>query len=193
MESKKHTKIDVNVDEFTENIAVILPDLADLNNYQKKSNARRYLVDMGKVILPQLNKLLESKNSHLRREASKIIELIGDKESIPTLLSLLGDDESSIRWIASEGLVHIGRESIVPLLDTLVQRGDDTYLKLSARHVLIKLFNDEEREDFRPLLLSLKNFNNIAILAPVEAFRALLHFKHLHQEKPKTISYHWHH
>lgn len=190
METKKHSKIDVNIEEFTDSISCILPDLADLNNYQKKSNARRYLVDMGKVILPQINKLLLSKNYHLRREASKIINLIGDNESIPTLIALLSDDESSIRWIAAEGLVHIGRESIVPLLNALVENGDDAYLKLSARHALLNLFSDEEKEDFKPLLLSLKNYNNISILAPVEAFRALLHFKHLHSEKPKAIYWH---
>lgn len=178
METKRNPSIDVNVEEFTENVAVVIPDLAEMNNYERKSNARKQLVDMGKQILPQLNKLLTSKNPRLRREATKIIELIGAAESIPTFIELLDDDEGSIRWIAAEGLVHIGRESIVPLLNRIVEKGDDNYLKQGARHAFLKLFSEEEKRDFASLLISLKNFNNITILAPVEAFRALITFKH---------------
>jgi len=186
METKARSRFGVNIEEFAGNIAYVIPDLAAISDYQTKSNARRYLVDLGKEILPQVNKLLLSKNTHLRKEASKIIELIGDKDSIPTLIELLDDDESSIRWIAAEGLVHIGKESIVPLLNSLIQMGDNTYLKLGARHVFLKLFSEDEKEYFKPLLLSLKNYNNISILAPVEAFRALISFKHLHSEASKV-------
>jgi HEAT repeat protein len=178
MEAKKHSSVDVDFEEFTDSIASVIPDLSEMNNYQKKVNARRSLVEMGKKILPQLNKLLLSKNIRLRREASKIIEIIGDKESIPVLINLLEDDEGSIRWIAAEGLIHIGRESIVPLLSRLMENGDDTYLKMGARHTFLQLFNDDEKIHFQPLLQSLKNTNNIHILAPLEAFRALIMFKH---------------
>lgn len=177
METKKHN-VDVNYDEFTESIASVIPDLSEMNNYQKKVNARRYLVEMGKAILPQLNKLLLSKNIRLRREASKIIEIIGDKESIPVLINLLDDDEGSIRWIAAEGLIHIGRDSIVPLLSRIIENGDDTYLKIAARHTFLNLFNEDEKIYFQPLLQSLRNYNNFSVLASVEAFRALLVFKH---------------
>lgn len=179
-----------DVDELTESIAYLIPDLAENNNYQKKSNARRFLVDKGKKILPQINQLLNTKNPHIRKEASKIIELIGAQESIPILIHLLDDDEGSIRWIAAEGLVHIGRETIVPLLNEIIEHGDNLYLKLGARHVFLRLFSDDEREYFRPLLLSLKNYNNISILAPVEAFRALFIFKHQNAKVSKPEYWH---
>jgi|GEM_PF-626875 FOG: HEAT repeat len=187
METKNYSKIDVNLDEFTGNIVTILPDLAEMNNYQTKSAVRRYLVDMGKTILPQLNKLLQSKNPRLRKEASKIIDLIGNKESIPTFISLLNDDESSVRWIAAEGLSHIGRDSIVPLLYAVIEHGNDNYLKLGARHVFLNLFSDEEKEEFRSLLISLKSNSYLSITAPFEAFRALISFKHLSFEAPKLV------
>lgn len=190
METKKHSRKDVNIEEFSDSIAFIIPDLAEITDYQKKTSARRYLVDMGKEILPQINKLLLSKNTHLRKEASKIIELIADKESISVLIDLLDDDDSSIRWIAAEGLIHIGRDSIVPLLNKLVQKGDNLYLKQGARHTFLSLFSEEEKEEFKPLLLSLKNYNNISILAPVEAFRALIIFKHLNTVKSKVEYWH---
>lgn len=190
METKNYSKVDVNLDEFTGNIVTILPDLAEMNNYQTKSTVRRYLVDMGKPILPQLNKLLLSKNPRLRKEALKIIDLIGNKESIPTFIDLLNDDESSIRWIAAEGLSHIGRESIVPLLYAIIEHGNDNYLKLGARHVFLNLFHEEEKEEFRPLLVSLKTNSYLSITAPFEAFRALISFKHLGLEKPILVSAH---
>ena len=189
METKKN-RIGVNVEDFTDSIARVIPDLSDINNYQKKINARRYLVDMGKEILPQLNKLVLSKNIHLRKEASKVIEIIGDKDSIPVLINLLDDDDGSIRWIAAEGLIHIGRESIVPLLSKIVEEGDDTYLKMGARHAFLMLFSNDEKNHFQPLLQSLKNYNNISILAPVEAFRALIMFKHLNVEGSRSMYWH---
>jgi len=178
METRISNRVDVNFNEFTDKIARIIPDLAENNNYQKKIRLRRYLIDMGKEILPQINKLLGSKNIQLRKEASKIIEILGDKDSIPVLVSLLGDDEGSIRWIAAEGLIHIGRERIVPLLNLLIQKGDDYYLKLGARHAFLGLFTDEEKKYFKPLLLSLKSYNSISFLASVEAYRALMMFKY---------------
>jgi HEAT repeat protein len=190
MEAKKHN-VDVNYDEFTESIASVIPDLSEMNNYQKKVNARRYLVDMGKEILPQLNKLLLSKNIRLRREASKIIEIIGDKESIPVFINLLDDDEGSIRWIAAEGLIHIGRDSIIPLLKRIVENGDDTYLKTAARHTFLHLFSDNEKVYFQPLLQSLRNYNNFSLLAPVEAYRALIIFKHQNSDS-YSAEENWH-
>jgi len=185
MEKKRNKQVDVDVEEFSESVAEKIPDLAEINNYQKKTSTRRYLSDMGKKILPQIYKLLRSKNMHLRMEASKIIRQIGDKESIPILIDLLDDDEGSVRWIAAEGLVHIGRDSILPLLNKIVEKGNDKNFMAGARYALLRLFSEEEKEQFQPLLQSLKGRNFMSLLAPVEAFRALIIFKHPNMEKPK--------
>jgi HEAT repeat protein len=187
---QRRSRIDVSIEDFTDNVASVIPDLMETKNYQKKREARRNLVHMGKMILPLMNKLLTSKNLILRKEASKVIELIGDKESIPTLIRLLDDENGSIRWIAAEGLIHVGRDSIVPLLEALFKCTDTYYVKLGAHHVFTRLFSDEEKSEFRPLLLSLRRYNNVAITAPIEAYNALSLFSGGHKTiKPSSRKY----
>jgi hypothetical protein len=179
VETKRNIRIDVNLNEFTDSVARVIPIFVENSDYQKRINARNYLVHMGKRILSQMNILLTSKNISLRKEAAKIIKMIGDKESIPVLINLLDDDDSGIRWIAADGLVNIGRDTIVPLLETITKNTDTYYVRLGAYHVFTRLFTRREKMDFRTLLLSLKNYTNIAIMAPIEAFKALIVFRHL--------------
>lgn len=80
---------------------------------------------MGKTIISQMHKLLDSENDSLRMEAAKIIELIADRRSIPLLINLLDDTKFDIRWIAAEGLIKIGRRSILPLLKS-VREGESS-------------------------------------------------------------------
>jgi HEAT repeat protein len=69
-------------------------------------------------------------------EAAKIVELIADRRSIPLLINLLDDKEFEIRWIAAEGLIKIGRRSILPLLKS-VRDGESSYFhNKGAHHVL---------------------------------------------------------
>ncbi len=88
----------------------------DNTNFNTKVRSRKTLVKMGKSILPMMHKLIRAKEVPLRLEASKIIELIADRISIPVLIDLLDDTEFDIRWIAGEGLIKIGRRSLRPLL-----------------------------------------------------------------------------
>jgi HEAT repeat protein len=74
----------------------------DVKNPGKKLTARSTLVKMRKSIIPQLHRLLKSENGLLRMEAAKIVELIADRRSIPSLFVLLEDKEFEIRWIAAE-------------------------------------------------------------------------------------------
>jgi HEAT repeat protein len=172
METKDHFEIGVNLEMFTDRVAALIPDLLDKKDFQKKINARRDLVLMGKSILPDIYMLLNSNNMSIKREAAKIIQLISDKDSIPILIRLLEIEDGTLRWIAAKGLIRIGRESIVPLLETIIETGNNYYLKLGTHHVLSELLTEEEKNEMKALLLSLKNHNNVAIAAPVEAFRA---------------------
>jgi HEAT repeat protein len=174
VETRTHLKIDVNLEEFPDIIVDFIPDLIDKKNYKRRVAARKSLVALGKDILPYLYKLLTSKDFLLRREAGKIIELIPDKRSIPILLNLLSEDEDSgIRWIASEGLVKIGRDCIIPLLKALVKCNSTYYIEKGAHHVFNALFTPDEKEELKQLILSLHNNLDFESIASVEAAKAL--------------------
>jgi HEAT repeat protein len=128
---------------------------------------------MGKTIIPQLHRLLDSDNGLLRMEAAKIVELIADRSSIQFLINLLDDKEFEIRWIAAEGLIKIGRRTILPLLRS-IRDGESSFLhNKGAHHVLLSLLNKSEKNKLTSLLQSLDNAQELGETAPVEASGAI--------------------
>ena len=119
MNTNDSNEIDISLKEFPDNLASLIKESLDSKNSVKKLAARSKLVRMGKIIIPQIQTLLNSENLLLRMETVKIVELIADKRSIPFFINLLDDKEFEIRWIAAEGLIKIGRRSIVPLLKSV--------------------------------------------------------------------------
>jgi len=177
MVTRVQSKIDVDLDDFTNEVAVLIPDLINRKDFKKKIIAKNTLIYMGKAVLPQLNILLCSENYELRIIAARIIQQIKAEESIRMMLLLLNDDDKSIRWIAARGLILVGREAIIPLLRTLVKNGKSYYLKSGAHSVLTRLLTSDEREEFNYLLTSLANTNYTGIIATIEAAKALKKFR----------------
>ena len=128
---------------------------------------------MGKSFIPQLYKLLDSENGLLRMEAAKIVELIADRKSIPFFINLLDDKVFEIRWIAAEGLIKIGRRSIVPLLKSIRDGKSTLIFNKGAHHVLLSLLKENEKNKLTSLLLSLDNAKELGETAPVEASEAI--------------------
>jgi len=125
MKKIDNTEIDNSLNDFPDNLVKFIKGSLDTKNFSKKLSARTSLVKMGKTIISQMHKLLDSENDSLRMEAAKIIELIADRRSIPLLINLLDDPKFDIRWIAAEGLIKIGRRSILPLLKS-VREGESS-------------------------------------------------------------------
>jgi HEAT repeat protein len=173
MNKNNSNEIDVNLKDFPDNLAKLIKGSLDTSSSGKKLAARKTLVRMGKSIIPQMHKLFESEIGSLRMEAAKIVELIADRRSIPSLIKLLDDKEFEIRWIAAEGLIKIGRRSILPLLKS-VRDGESSYFhNKGALHVLNSLLNENEKNKLTTLLLSLDDVQELGETAPVEASVAI--------------------
>jgi hypothetical protein len=162
------------INEFPEIIAKLINDLRQTENTVSRIEAKNKLEKMGRETLPYLHKLLEVEDNLLRREVAKIMGYIADKSSIPDFILLLDDSDNGIRWIAAEGLVHIGRESIIPLLRSIIDNQQGTYfLKTGAHHVFKSLFNDEEKIKFKALMRSLQDYTEISVALSLETLYAL--------------------
>ncbi len=174
MKTYSNPVIDINLNEFPGNLVNLIAGLLDEKDYSIKHNARNALVKMGKMIIPQMHKLLTSKKEAIRIEAARIVELIADRKSIPLLIGLLDDTEFDIRWIAAEGLIKIGRRTIMPLLKSIRDGESSYFVNKGAHHVLINLQYEKEKEKLKPLLQSLDNYRELGEIAPVEASKALI-------------------
>lgn len=119
-----------------------IPDLAkDLfsKNYLLRKKAREELVEIGEPSIEILKNLATSKDETARWEALVTIVQIGSNDTLNILLKALEDEEFSIRWLAAEGLVNLGKISILPLLHTLRDNPDSAYARRGTHHVLREL------------------------------------------------------
>ena len=173
MKKTDNNLIDINPSIFNDKLNTLIADLLDETDYRKKHNARKTLVKMGKKIIPDFHVLLKSKDDLTRREAAKVVQLVADLRSIPILISLLDDNEFDIRWIASEGLIRIGRKSIIPLLEAICVGKSSLFLDRRAHQILCSLLYENEKEQLKPLLLSLDNYHELGEIAPAEASKVL--------------------
>lgn len=173
MKKDELTNINIALKDFPAKLAKPFKVLMDAKNVSEKISARSYLVKMGKAIMPQLQQLTDYENSEIRMEAAKIIELIADGKSIPIFIKLLDDKEFEIRWIAAEGLIKIGRNSIRPLLMSVRDGESSLIYNKGVHHVLESLLNGVEKKKLVTLLRSLDDYHELGETAPVEASVAL--------------------
>jgi HEAT repeat protein len=173
MKINSNSEYDPVLRSLPDNITNLILELLDKKNFSLKIDARNTLVSMGKKILPQLHSVLSTESDNLRKEVVKIVELIADPKSIPILITLLDDTVFDIRWIATEGLIKIGRKSIVPLLKSIRDGKSSYFLDKRAHHVLENLLTEREKIDFEKLLHSLNDYLETREIAPIEAAKAL--------------------
>jgi HEAT repeat protein len=143
------------------------------NNGLIREKARHSLVNMGTRVVPYLHKLADIDDDTFRWEICKTISEIADENSIDILIKVLKDPNGDIRWIAAEGLIHIGRKSIPSLLREIMHSNDSLFLREGAHHVISKLVYNKDKDRFLSLLDSLESKSETSELAPLEASRLL--------------------
>ena len=139
-EKPKHTTIEFAISE-----------LANKSSFARV-DARDYLVSMKDKAVPHLIEALKSDNQWMRWEAAKALGKIGDPAASQALINALEDKMFDVRWIAAEGLIAIGRKSLIPLLAALVKKGDSLWLREGAHHVIHDLMREDLKVVFGPVL-----------------------------------------
>lgn len=84
-----------------------------------RKQARETLVLVGDPAAPRLRAFLASSDKSLRWEAAKALGAIIDPGSADTLVDLLDDPSSDLRWLAATGLIELGPRSVRPVLRSL--------------------------------------------------------------------------
>lgn len=113
----------------------------------ERQKARHELVEIGVPVIKYLGELQFEPKQQVRWEALKALSQIAAPESIPILINALENDDFDIRWLAAEGLIHIGKSSIKPLLEAIVEKEDSIYLREGAHHILKDLVAKDLYDD----------------------------------------------
>ena len=128
-------KLNKSIDEETKKLIELLGSDEGL----ERKKARESLVAKGKDIINIMGELLSNPEHIYRWEAVKTLEEIGDIDAIPHFIQALEDDKSDVRWIAAEGLIKLGRKSVKPLLNALIEKSDSVFILAGAHHVFFDL------------------------------------------------------
>jgi HEAT repeat protein len=160
---------DINTDSDT--IRLLIAKLTGEDGLER-DRARWSLVAIGNPAVAPLIELLEARNKQVRWEAAKALADIRDPMAASALVKALEDNQFDIRWIAAEGLINLGREGLVPLLQALIERSDSPWLREGAHHVLHELAEGDLKELLQPIVDSLEGIES-AVESPIRAQAAL--------------------
>jgi HEAT repeat protein len=119
--------------------------------------ARKSLVSIGHAAIGPLVEALASKREWLRWEAAKTLAQIGDPSATQVLIGMLQDKMFDVRWLAAEGLIHIGNKAIKPLLEAVIKQPDSLWIREGAHHVLHDLPENNFKELLKPVLHALED------------------------------------
>lgn len=120
-----------------------------------RTQARATLITTGARVVPQLVALLEEAEPELRREIVQVLAEVPDPRSAAALAERLEDELEDVRARAAEGLVSIGREGLVPVLEALLKRHESSLLRDGVRQVLHQLAVAELEVLLSPIVLAL--------------------------------------
>ncbi len=113
----------------------ILTELGS-DDFSTRVHARQQIVSMGKDAIDYLAEYINHPKRLYRIEVVKALSEIKDPEAIPLLLEAFYDDDPDIRWIAAEGLIKLGKASLIPLLKIISKDAGNLYVRRAAYHVL---------------------------------------------------------
>ena len=134
-----------------------------------RQKARYKLVKIGKPVITLLIGLQYLPDQHVRWEAMKTLSQIADPDSIPIFVNALENTNADVRWLAAEGLIEIGKESIASLMLALEERGDSRILREGVHHVLKGLEDKGLYIDEYDIIGILEDAERLALLRPTAA------------------------
>jgi HEAT repeat protein len=126
------------------------------HNPVERQKARETLVVIGRPAVTALLRLLEHRTGHVRWEAVKALEAIGDPAAASDLVARLTDKDEDVRWVAAEALIALRRKGLKSLLKALADKPDSTWLQQGAHHVFNTLHKKQALELLLPVLAALK-------------------------------------
>lgn len=160
-----------NLSQNEKSLKLLLTNLSNEDGIVRKS-ARELLTQIGEQAIGFLGELLQAPKHITRWEAVKTLSQIHNQLSIPYLINAMEDEDDDIRWLAAEGLISLGKESVEPLLKTLIENYPSIYLRMGVHHVLKILLDRGQFVDTGRLLDKIIKFEDESEI-PVAANESL--------------------
>ncbi|MEZ4766826.1 MAG: HEAT repeat domain-containing protein [Caldilineales bacterium] len=150
----------------------------------KREQARFQLVFTGRAATMSLIDALSDPSVHRRWEAAKALGAISDPRAAAPLVEALDDENASVRWVASDDLITMGRDGLEPLLRALIADSGSVWLREGAHHVLHFMARNGMAE-LTPVVDALEDIVP-TIEVPVAAYYALQTLNDRHPAATRT-------
>jgi HEAT repeat protein len=153
------------VDTSKKNINKLIETLKSKDGIARQT-ARNSLIIIGEPALNALIKAFKIKEKTVHWEVAKALGQIGTKKAARVLVDALEDHDFSVRWIAAEGLIHMGAGGLLPLLEALREKTDSIWLREGSHHIIHDLVSRElvdepTRKSLMPVLDALNHINPV--------------------------------
>ena len=150
----------------------VLAALADILAHTSDSRAilaSDALVEEGAASIPALSGLLTSDDPRTRWRATHCLVGLNSPAALPALLASFYDDSPDIAWLAADGLLALGPEFQISILEHALSRRLSTPSMRAIRHFAE---HSHPQELFRPLVIATHGLANFAAV-PVAIEEAL--------------------
>jgi HEAT repeat protein len=143
----------------------LVAGLSDPNS-RRRAEVREKLLALGNAAVPALLAALTDSNGNARWQAAKALSQIHNLETANDLMNAMEDDDFGVRWLAAEGLIAMGPDSLGAVLQGLISCFGSIRKREGARHVLHALadggFHDETIEKLLRTLQGLAPEEDVA-------------------------------
>jgi HEAT repeat protein len=97
------------------------------------------------------------------------LSAIAEPSTAEALVRALDDEDGGVRWLAAQGLVHIGPAALPPLLRALVRNSMSAWLREGSHHVIRMNASDELAPVLQPVLRAMHGVEpSIGVMAAAE-------------------------
>jgi len=132
-----------------------------------RRQARQALTECGAGCLDiMLDELLDG-SFQIRWEVAKALGEMKEPASARALIRALEDEEQDVRWLAAVALANLGLPALTPLLEILLEKADNVYLRQGVHHVLSISDLTRHHEDLSIVHDALGPMEDTASLVPV--------------------------
>jgi HEAT repeat protein len=152
--------------ESTDRIDALIEQLRS-PNARLREQARSEIVHVGPRAISRLIGALDDPTYCLRWEATKALVEMQDPSAALSLVNLIRDDDSGIRWMAAEGLARMGCTGLVATLGALSMHSDSPWMREGARYVLRRASGHEMNHLLKPVLAALNGVEPALEVVPV--------------------------
>ena len=119
----------------TDQISKLISELHHPDSLERQK-ARYALIAIGQEAGPGLVEVVANERGHARWEAIEALGRIRYRDAAEALVEAILDDDTGVRWAASNALIELDRAALKPLLLTLTQYSDSPWFRTGAHHVL---------------------------------------------------------